>query len=87
MIDLGAVTLGQVSSALRDLTVVGTLLMVAWKTRGIYDSAKSFFERLTAHMDVMERGMTTLLSNHLTHIEADLKTISGRKNQNSPTES
>jgi hypothetical protein len=78
-LDPAQLTLGQVSSALRDLTVVGILLTVAWKSRGVYDSAKGFLERLTTHMDVMEGGMKTLLTNHLTHMEQDLKTLTGRK--------
>ncbi len=81
MFDPAALTLGQVSSALRDFTVVGFLLTIAWKSRGAYEMVKGFFERLTTHMNVMEDGMQTLLTNHLTHIEADLKTISGRKNE------
>lgn len=78
MFDPAALTLGQVSSSLRDFTVVGVLITVAWKSRGIYDTGKNFFERLTTHMDVMEAGMKTLLTNHLTHIEQDLKKLSGR---------
>jgi hypothetical protein len=77
--DPAQLTLGQVSSTLRDLTVIGVLLTVAWKSRGLYDDAKNFFERLTDHMDAMELGMTTLLSNHLTHIEADLKNLAQRQ--------
>lgn len=86
MFDPAQLTLGQVSSALRDFTVVGVLLTIAWKTRGVYEQVKNFFERLTTFMDTMEEqstfiseGMRTLLSNHLTHIEADLKSISGRE--------
>ena len=75
MIDLANVTLGQVSSALRDFTVVGVLLTAAWKSRGVYETAKNFFARLTTHMNVMEKGMNTLLTNHLFHIEADLRKI------------
>jgi hypothetical protein len=81
LFDPSQLTLGQVSSTLRDFTVVGVLLTVAWKTRGVYEHAKNFFERLTTHMDVMEEGMQTLLTNHLTHIEKDLKTLTGRKDE------
>lgn len=81
MFDPAALTLGQVSSALRDFAVVGFLLTIAWKSRGGYEFVKKFFERLTTHMDVMEAGMKTLLTNHLTHIESDLKTLSGRKDE------
>jgi hypothetical protein len=77
--DPSALTLGQVSSALRDFTVVGVLLTTAWKSRGMYDAAKNFFQRLTTHMDKMESGMQTLLNNHLTHIENDLKVMARRQ--------
>lgn len=79
--DPAQLTLGQVSSALRDFTIVGVLLTASWKARGGYEFVKNFFQRLTTHMDVMERGMQTLLNNHLTHIENDLKTLSGRKDE------
>jgi hypothetical protein len=79
MLDPSALTLGQVSSTLRDFTVVGLLLTIAWKSRGVYESAKAFFERLTTHMDTMEENMNILLTNHLTHIEKDLKTMARRQ--------
>lgn len=72
-------TLAGVSSILRDLTVVGVLLRVAWKIRGVWEGAKNFFIRLTTHMDVMEGGMQTLLANHLTHIEKELRALNGKK--------
>lgn len=78
MFDPASLTLGQVSSALRDFSIVGVLVIGAWKARGFYEVAANFFERMTKHMDVMETGMSTLLTNHLAHIEADLKTLSGR---------
>ena len=77
--DPAQLTLGQVSGTLRDFTVVGVLLTIAWKSRGVWEHIKSFFKRLTTHMDVMENGMNVLLSNHLSHIEEDLRVISGRK--------
>jgi hypothetical protein len=79
MFDPASITLGQVSSSLRDLTVVGVLLTISWKSRGVYEAAKNFFGRLTTHMDVMERGMNTLLTNHLSHIEADLRKMTHRQ--------
>lgn len=75
MFDPNALTLGQVSSVLRDFTVVGVLLTIAWKSRGIYEDAKNFFKRLTHHMDFVETSLTTLLTNHLTHLEADIRKI------------
>jgi len=79
MFDPAQLTLGQVSSALRDFTVVGVLLTIAWKSRGAWEFVKKFFERWAKHMDLMESGMNTLLTNHLTHIEADLKHMSQRQ--------
>jgi hypothetical protein len=79
MFDPAQLTLGQVSSALRDFAVVGFLIGVAWKSRGWYELAKDFFERLTNHMDTMEDGMEKLLSNHLTHIEADVRAMMRRQ--------
>jgi len=79
MFDPASITLGQVSSSLRDFTVVGVLLMVAWESRGAYEAAKNFLGRLTTHMDVMEKGMNTLLTNHLSHIESDLRTMAYRQ--------
>jgi hypothetical protein len=79
MFDPASLTLGQISSVARDFTIVGVLLTSAWKIRGVYENVKSFFSRLTAHMDIMENGMRTLLSNHLHHIEKDLKILSGRR--------
>ena len=79
MFDPAQLTLGQVSGALRDFTVVGLLLTVSWKSRGVYETAKNFFVRLTSHMDVMEEGMNTLLTNHLTHIEASVEKMAHRQ--------
>jgi hypothetical protein len=76
MFDPASLTLGQVSSALRDFAIVGFLIGGAWKARGMFDAGKRFFERLTTHMEVMERGMNTLLTNHLPHIEEYTKKMS-----------
>lgn len=79
MFDPSQLTLGQVSSTLRDFSIIAVLVGGAWKARGLYEHGVKFFERLNRHMDTMESGMQTLLSNHLTHIEADLAQLTGRK--------
>lgn len=71
-------TLGEISSAVRDLGIFGALATVVWKSRGGYDIVKKFFLRCIEHMDTMEAGMKTLLENHVKHIEADLAKIAGR---------
>jgi hypothetical protein len=81
MFDPSSLTLGQVSSTIRDFTIVGILLTLAWKARGWYEYGAQFFERLNTFMDTMERGMNLLLTNHLHHIEADLAKLSGRTSE------
>ncbi len=86
MFNPSQITLGEVSSTIRDLSVVVGIFGIAWKSRGWLEAAKKFFERLTTFMDTVEndsayirQGMHTLLSNHLTHIEADLKKMTHRQ--------
>jgi hypothetical protein len=83
MFDPSGLTIGQVSSTVRDFSIVIAIftggLTIAWKGRGWFELAKGFFERCTRHMDTMERGMQTLLSNHLYHIETDLKSIASHQ--------
>jgi hypothetical protein len=78
-IDPTSITLGQVSSVVRDLTIVAILWKTAWAIRGLYGDVKAFFDRVTQHMTRMERFATIVLNNHLKHIERDLKTLSGRQ--------
>jgi len=83
MFDPNTVTLGHIGSTLRDFSIFGALvsglIATVWKGRGIYDATSTFFSRIIQHMDVMESGMNTLLTNHLHHIEKDLKTIARRE--------
>ncbi len=79
MFNPAGITLGDVSSTFRDFSVVGFLLICAWKSRGVYESVNKFFKRTSDHMDSMETFARTVVDNHLFHIEYDLKTLSGRK--------
>jgi hypothetical protein len=72
MFDPSQLTLGQVSSFVRDFGIVGTLIVFSWKMRGVYEAVTQFFTRTMKHMDVMEQGMNTLLTNHLAHIETEV---------------
>jgi hypothetical protein len=69
MFDPSSITLGQISSSVRDFAIVGSLIAASWKARGVYEAITHFFNRTVKHMDVMEAGMQTLLTNHLAHIE------------------
>jgi len=75
MFDPASLTLGQISSTLRDFTVIGVLVTITWKSRGLYEGGRDFFNRLTTHMAVMETGMEKLLNNHLAHIQQDLNRV------------
>lgn len=72
-------TFKNAADAFYDLALPSLLITLAWKSRGLYDDAKSFLTRAVTHMDVMEKGMTLLLSNHAPHIEAYLRTIAQRE--------
>jgi CTP:phosphocholine cytidylyltransferase-like protein len=74
-IDPSGVTLGQIASAIRDFSIVAVLLTAVWKARGVYESITSFFERVTAHIDTMEKFADTVVNNHLKHLEADIRKI------------
>lgn len=76
MFDPSSITLGQVSSSLRDFAIVGVLITTSWKARGAYEAVTQFFTRTIKHMDVMESGMNTLLTNHLAHIEVAVEKMS-----------
>jgi len=83
MFDPSTLTLGQVSSAIRDFSIVLALIAVVWKARGIFEDVSNFFTRVIKHMDSMENFARTVMDNHLLHIEQDLKTLSGRQDDTS----
>jgi len=85
MFDPGNLTLGQVSSAIRDFSIVIVLIVSVWKARGIFEDVSNFFTRVIKHMDSMESFARTVMDNHLLHIEQDLKTLSGRQDDISVT--
>lgn len=80
MLDPSSINLGQVASVFRDFSIVVALVTFAWKARGFYEQVDGFVIRVIKHMDSMESFARTVTDNHLKHIEADLKTLSGRKN-------
>lgn len=73
------VTIGQVVSTLKDGAFFVGILIFGWKARALFEPVLRFFTRVNVHMDTMEHGMSVILNNHLNHIEADLKAISGRR--------
>lgn len=79
MFDPSTVTIGQVSSTLRDLTIVTTIILVGWYSRGWFEAGRNFFTKTISHMESMESFARVVVDNHLLHIEHDLKLLSGRK--------
>lgn len=76
MFNPGALTLAELSSAVRDFGIVGTLVILGWKGRSwaqpvidVFKEAKGFFERADRHMTTMETQMNLLLTNHLAHLK------------------
>lgn len=86
MTPLSQMTLGELLSNLRDITVILGTLTIGWKLRSwlqpLYDffkRANKFFELSESHIQRVESGMQVLLNNHLSHIQSDLGHISGRE--------
>ena len=86
MFDPSSLTLGQISSALRDFTVIGILVTITWKFKGFYEDGRHFINRLGNHMTTMEAGMDKLLNNHLAHMESDLRSMAQRQVRATPAE-
>ncbi len=81
MYDPTTLTVGAVISAIRDIGFIAGLVVFGWKVRDWVQPLVKFFERADKHMDIMESGMNALLTNHLKHIETDLRTLTGRKSE------
>jgi hypothetical protein len=76
MFNPGSLTLAELSSAVRDFGIVGTLVYVGWKGRSwiqpmidVFSETKDFFQRADRHMTTMETQMSLLLNNHLAHLK------------------
>jgi hypothetical protein len=93
MFNPNTTTIADALSSITDISLVIGIVIVGWKARSwfqpvleFFNDTKSFVARANQHMETvedglstMEEGMQILLGNHLRHIQADLKTISGRK--------
>lgn len=72
---IGQLTLDQIFAYGRDLTIAGTVLTLGWKSRGVWEKCQSFLDRIETFMGRMEQGMETLLTNHMEHIEKDIRVL------------
>lgn len=82
-------TLPEVISALKDvgflIGMIATPFLIGWKGNKLvqpvidfFNEAKIFMKESRLHQATMEHNMDLLMTNHLSHIALDLKTISGR---------
>lgn len=86
MFNPNTMTVADAASTLRDIGILTGLVISGWKARSWFQPIVEFFKRANNfftlgehHMMRMEKNMDTLLTNHLSHIESDLKRISGRE--------
>jgi hypothetical protein len=75
MINLSAISIGEALSSLRDLIFIIGLSFLGWRARSYMQPVFDFFKRANHHMDIVETGMNTLLTNHMHHLQADAKSI------------
>lgn len=53
----------------RDLSVVGFIILVAWKARGMWDTANGFIESVQVFMKAVTGTLHLLVNNHLKHLQ------------------
>lgn len=86
MFNPNTTTVSDAISTIRDIGFIIAILVSGFKIRSWIQPGIEFFQRINifmslgeTHMALMENNMRTLLTNHLSHIEADLKHLSGRE--------
>lgn len=86
MFDPSKMTVSEAISALRDAGFLFGMVIAGWKGRGwiqplfdFFHNGSEFMKESRLHQQTMEHQIGLLLTNHLTHIEADLKSLSGRQ--------
>jgi hypothetical protein len=74
-------TIGDIVSSVKDVSILGTLVAIVWKARGVFEAVANFGERVTRHMTAMENFAKTITDNHFTAIESELKILTERLNK------
>jgi uncharacterized protein YgfB (UPF0149 family) len=85
MFDPSKMTVSEAISALRDAGFLFGMVIAGWKGRSWIQPVIDFFHNGTEfmresrlHQQIMESQMNLVLTNHLAHIEENLKAISAR---------
>lgn len=53
----------------RDLSVIGFIILVSWKARGIWDGITGFIDKVSCFMVKMDEHADILVHNHLKHLQ------------------
>lgn len=72
-------TITEVLGWVREFSIIGAILTLAWKARGWWDSVTDGWERIERHMDLMEKFARSANDNHLKHIEDYLKKMANQQ--------
>jgi hypothetical protein len=62
---------------LREISITGAILISGWKARDIFQIAIDFFKDVKDFMSETRGFMTRVETNHLCHMEAYLRKMSG----------
>ena len=81
MTPITQMTIGELASSIRDATIIAATILVGWKARGWIQPCLDFFKKADTFMDSMTLGMNILLTNHLPHLQKDLKNVCKHRGQ------
>jgi hypothetical protein len=82
---LDQVTLGQLITYGRDLSIAGVILKLGWEARGVVQSIKTFgsdvhnfMASVNSKLDSLNANVNLAMTNHLPHFEEHLGNIAGK---------
>jgi hypothetical protein len=67
---------------IREISIIGGILIFGWKARDIFQNVKDFTDAIRKHMTTMEAFAVRMETNHLRHIETCVRLIAARNNKN-----
>lgn len=86
---LDSITIGQIITYGRDLSIAGVILKIGWEARSVVQVVKDFFNNVSTFMkavteklDTLNTNVNTLMNNHLQHIDQKLDLIASGKPAN-----
>jgi hypothetical protein len=86
---LDQVTIGQIITYGRDLSIAGVILKLGWEARGVIESLKtfgadvhSFMGSVNSKLDTLNQNVNLAMTNHLPHFQEHLELIASGKAAN-----